>query len=48
MLDMVRYLVVWNPIIFLALHFIFREQPPPPPVPPLQQHRLLVAVLPCR
>ncbi|KAL4433400.1 hypothetical protein ABPG77_010253 [Micractinium sp. CCAP 211/92] len=23
MLDMVRYLVVWNPIIFLALHFIF-------------------------
>lgn len=24
MLDMVRYLVVWNPIIFLALHFIFQ------------------------
>ncbi|PSC69567.1 RING finger 121 [Micractinium conductrix] len=23
MLDMVRYLVVWNPIIFLGLHFIF-------------------------
>ncbi|KAL4856201.1 RING finger protein 121 [Chlorella vulgaris] len=33
MLDMVRYLVVWNPVIFLALHFIFHafglDQPAP-------------------
>ncbi|PRW20957.1 RING finger 121 [Chlorella sorokiniana] len=33
MLDMVRYLVVWNPIIFLGLHFIFHwtgmDTPPP-------------------
>ena len=23
MLDMVRYMVVWNPVIFVVLHFVF-------------------------
>ena len=45
MLEMVRWLVCWNPIILTALHFVFHatgidapvhpHPPPPPGAPPL-------------